>query len=386
MNFLTEADVRLRGALASTKYASTSSTHGFYHYPARFSPEIARVVIETFSAPNDWLLDPFMGGGTTVVEGLAAGRRAIGVDINSLAHFVANVRTTPLSENDKREIRVWATRAVDSLLTSTAWVTRLEVQNLPRSVDTFVSGALAFAEELPFPRQVAFARCALLRLGQWALDCRDFVAPRLRRLAQRLPNLVEEMFDGMDQFIDSCRAASVPANRITGRRILLHRSAVDLQDDASIRMARARPNLVFTSPPYAGVHVLYHRWQYRGRKETAAPYRIAHAHDGEGGAFYTAGSRTPTGLRNYFFTIRNVFKSVRALIDPKGLVVQLVGFARADEQLPMYLEAMGGAGFIEWDALPERGLGRRVPNRKWYAKLKGDVDASSEVLLIHQPV
>ena len=132
------------------------------------------------------------------------------------------------------------------------------------------------------------------------------------------------------------------------------------------------------------MHVLYHRWQYRGRKETAAPYRIADVHDGEGGAFYTAGSRTPTGLRNYFLTIRNVFKSVRALIDPEGIVVQLVGFARADEQLPMYLEAMEQAGFIEWDHLPEHGLGRRVPNRKWYAKLKGDVDASSEVLLIHQ--
>src|SRR5204863_2306937 len=173
-------------------------------------------------APNDWILDPFMGGGTTVVEGLAAGRRVIGVDINSLAHFVADIRTTPLSENDKREIRVWATRAVDSLLTGTAWVTRLEVQNLPRSVDTFVSGALAFAEELPFPRQVAFARCALLRLGQWALDCRDFAAPRLRRLAQRLPELVAAMFTGMTEFLYVCRGHGVDANQITRRRLLLH--------------------------------------------------------------------------------------------------------------------------------------------------------------------
>jgi len=93
MNLFREADIEaVRASLASSKYATGTSTHGFYHYPARFSPEIARAVIETFSAPNDWILDPFMGGGTTVVEGLALGRRMIGIDINALGHFVAIVR------------------------------------------------------------------------------------------------------------------------------------------------------------------------------------------------------------------------------------------------------------------------------------------------------
>jgi len=386
MNLFREADIEaVRASLASSKYATGTSTHGFYHYPARFSPEIARAVIETFSAPNDWILDPFMGGGTTVVEGLALGRRMIGIDINALGHFVAEVRTTPLSDSDKRAIRVWATRSVDSLLKDTAWVQRLELANLPKSVDTFVSGALAFAEELRFPRRLSFARCALLRLGQWALDCRDFVAPRLARLAEKLPELIEEMFYGLDDFVGSCRAAGVPANKITSRRLLRHRSSVGIEKDAAFLATDASPRLVFTSPPYAGVHVLYHRWQYRGRKETAAPYRIANVLDGAGGSFYTAGSRTPTGLKNYFATITNVFGSVRATMDRRGIVVQLVGFARASEQLPMYLDAMTQAGFVEAAGIPDGGLHRRVPNRKWYAKLKGAVDASSEVLLIHRP-
>src|SRR5712692_5436473 len=112
MNWLNSADIeKLRACLASKKYATGTSTHGFYHYPARFSPEIARAVIETFSAADDWVLDPFMGGGTTIVEGLALGRRMIGVDINALAHFLAEVRTTPLSAGDSRQLSWWARRS-----------------------------------------------------------------------------------------------------------------------------------------------------------------------------------------------------------------------------------------------------------------------------------
>src|SRR5438034_8787925 len=101
---------RLQCALASAKTTS-GSTHNFYLYPARFSPEIARTAIELFSQPGDWVLDPFMGGGTAVIEALALGRSVIGVDLNALAHFVASVRTRPLSLQDEEAIQAWAARA-----------------------------------------------------------------------------------------------------------------------------------------------------------------------------------------------------------------------------------------------------------------------------------
>src|SRR5437016_5046917 len=67
-------------------------THGFYKYPARFSPLFVRAAIETFTSPTDFILDNHVGGGTTLVEGLALGRNAIGVDISALASFVASVK------------------------------------------------------------------------------------------------------------------------------------------------------------------------------------------------------------------------------------------------------------------------------------------------------
>src|SRR5690349_24153478 len=62
-------------------------THTFYRYPARFSPEFARAAIKAFTKPGDVILDPFMGGGTSIVEARALGRRAIGMDISALSHF-----------------------------------------------------------------------------------------------------------------------------------------------------------------------------------------------------------------------------------------------------------------------------------------------------------
>lgn len=71
-------------------------THNFYRYPARFSPAFAARAIQLFSRPGDVVLDPFMGGGTTIVEALASGRRAVGTDLNPLAVSIAKVKTTEL--------------------------------------------------------------------------------------------------------------------------------------------------------------------------------------------------------------------------------------------------------------------------------------------------
>jgi len=386
---LSTGDVeKLREALLFSSYSYVAgSTHGFYHYPARFSPAIARAVIDVFSEPGDWILDPFMGGGTSVIEGLASGRKVAGVDINTLAHFVTQVRTTPLSRTEEHELLRWArTTSAKFGRGDVTGVGGGEVRNLPSAVKAFAAGALLESAELSTARQKAFARCVLLRLGQWALDCRDIIAPRRRRLATKLPDLTSSMIAGLREFVRQCRRAGVSKERLTRNRRLICRSAVGLEEDDRLVKLGGKPKLVFTSPPYPGVHVIYHRWQYRGRKETAAPYWIASLRDGRFESFYTGGSRTPTGQANYFSMIANAFSSIRELIASDATVVQLVGFADSRIQLPLYLQAMREAGFDEWrpSAIGANRLGRRVPNRKWYARLQGELDASSEVLLLHR--
>src|SRR5688572_19142550 len=100
---------------ATTKKFVTGFTHDFYNYPARFSPLFVRKVINTFTQPGDLVLDPFMGGGTTLVESKMLGRHAIGYDISSLAYFIAKVKVTNLSKKEIQKIEEWANEIVPKL-------------------------------------------------------------------------------------------------------------------------------------------------------------------------------------------------------------------------------------------------------------------------------
>src|SRR5207253_1484194 len=123
------------------------------------------------------------------------------------AQFVADVRTRPLSPADYEALRRWAGRcAVELASGQPEWLDDRGAINLPPPVEVFTAGALARAADM-LPRRRAFARCALLRLGQWALECREFVTPQRRRLARRLPELVDEMLAGLDAFVAACAAA-----------------------------------------------------------------------------------------------------------------------------------------------------------------------------------
>jgi hypothetical protein len=99
---------------ATSQEKVAGSPHDLYKDPARFSPEFARQAINEFSGPGDTIIDCFCGGGTTLVEGVALGRRVIGLDISSLACFLATAKTTPLSIHDERQLMRWIAQVLTS--------------------------------------------------------------------------------------------------------------------------------------------------------------------------------------------------------------------------------------------------------------------------------
>ncbi|GAB1443181.1 DNA methyltransferase C1 [Ignavibacteriales bacterium] len=72
-------------------------THGLHKYPAKFFPELPRWLINKYSLPDQIILDPFSGSGTTNVEAMLLGRHSVGVDVDPFAHLLAVVKTTPIS-------------------------------------------------------------------------------------------------------------------------------------------------------------------------------------------------------------------------------------------------------------------------------------------------
>lgn len=361
-------------------------THNFYRYPARFSPEFVRHVVTEFSRADDVVLDPFMGGGTTIVEALASGRRAIGVDLNPLACFIARAKTTPLSKNDKKHIATWLSRVNLELSRGRSFdIEGRRLRNLPPRICSFLQAAADGLAILALPRERQFARCVLLRTLQWAVDCRTEIPPT-NEILLRLNRDAGEMAEQLEEFCARCHRNGIARNGITGRRHIYCCSATDLTQKHGPSSA-LRPRLVVTSPPYPGVHVLYHRWQVFGRRETPAPYRVAGLNDGFPESYYTFGGRRDDGTGRYFRILTAAFQSVRETLAQGAMVVQLVAFSNADTQLPLFLRAMNCAGFREVSSLSgsrNPALWRHVPNRKWYTSLVGARGAAHEVLLCHR--
>ena len=90
---------RLAGALFKGDPAlARALTHGFHSYAGRMHPSTARTAIAELTGPGQRVLDPFCGGGTVLVESMAVGRIAVGVDASPLAILIAKVRSTLLDE------------------------------------------------------------------------------------------------------------------------------------------------------------------------------------------------------------------------------------------------------------------------------------------------
>lgn len=85
---------------------TTYLTHAIHSYPAKFIPQIPYYVIKNLTEPGEYVLDPFCGSGTALVEASLLGRHSYGVDINPLGQLITEVKTTPiyLSQHEFRGI------------------------------------------------------------------------------------------------------------------------------------------------------------------------------------------------------------------------------------------------------------------------------------------
>jgi len=83
------------------EYNPNIYSHGFHQYPAKFIPQLVRKLLRVFTNENSIILDNFMGSGTTLIESMLLNRKkAIGIELNPFACFIANVKTTPINPNN----------------------------------------------------------------------------------------------------------------------------------------------------------------------------------------------------------------------------------------------------------------------------------------------
>ena len=245
---------------------------------------------------------------------------------------------------------------------------------------------LASVKDLPSHRHQRFARCVLLRCGQWAMDCRKKI-PTVAEFRTVLADTLSQSIAAMQEYRLALQKKKSAGQHTVFQCVQCPASALNAESFGLF--PKKQVDLILTSPPYPGVHVLYHRWNVRARRETPAPFWLANCLDGHGSVHYTLGDRRQDKLTDYFNGIEEAFTNLRNLLKDNGFVIQLVAFSSPEWQLQAYLLAMKNAGYRE--ILPKSlgikcpgRLWRPVPGRRWYSMIRGDISSSKEVLLFHR--
>ena len=362
------------------------SIHGLYGYPARFSPYFVQSTLKAAAKPRSLVLDPFMGSGTTLLEALKLGHYPTGIDLSPISNFIVERLTRGTSNKTLDKIE----DSVRGLLEAVVAEQRSPVQSprlwpaehtndpefleLFRVLETFV----ALAHDLR-GETAKLLQLIALSAGQWAIDGRrvpvssEDIIQRIRLLGSTVPKLIafwnqslNETWGGRDW------RSEVRLNKGDTAEELLNIASESSQ----------RFDLAISSPPYVGVHVLYAKWQLRGRKETHLPAFIVGANP-KPESFLTMGTRKG-GETEYFERMSRVAEGLSLVMKPGSVLVQLVGFNRSLTQLPQYIELFETQGFSR--ILPphfeQADLSREVPSRKWHANHMGDIDTKKEHLLV----
>ena len=60
----------------------TKHVHRLHPYLGKFIPQLVEVFLKNYFKKGDFIIDPFMGSGTTLIEANVLGMHSIGIDIS----------------------------------------------------------------------------------------------------------------------------------------------------------------------------------------------------------------------------------------------------------------------------------------------------------------
>ena len=370
-------------------------THRFYTYPAGFSPKFVSSAIENLTKKGDVVLDPFMGGGTSIVEGMRLGRKTIGIDLNYISFFVTRVKTTILSSKQKSFIEAWVV-AVEKKLKSKITLDKFTKSALSLinfkglgngqiyRLKQILSGCSLFLKRLKKVKNKKtndFLRLLILRSMQSTLHNRRPIS-EFEVFKNKIKSNCLDMLDGMYEFETNVKLNS--NKKILSNSNIYNRSAAKCLINKNLKNKKTK--LIITSPPYPGINVYYATWQIHGRRNTSLPYLILGMNRPQNRSILNFQHPKTKDLKIYFKTMEQIFSSLYKASNKKTLLMQLVAFNKLDGILDQYLATMKKCGFKEIQLNGKKRIWRDIPSRSWQSTYaKKDLPSSKEVLLLHKP-
>lgn len=245
--------------------------HDIHPYPAKFIPQIPEGFVERLSQRGETVLDPFGGSGTTALEAVRLGRKAISVDANPLSALIGRVKTARLETGSLKALHVH----------HAALVAHLNGGNLdPLSLMTrYAPFAARIANREKWFADTAYGELSLIRSRIDELDegpTRDIALVALSRMVirasfqdseTRYKSVPRPVASGetLKRYLREFDAvlASVANNEAATRYGISRFICADIRGLGSDLLSDGVADLVVTSPPYGNAtdYHLYHRFR-----------------------------------------------------------------------------------------------------------------------------
>jgi DNA modification methylase len=127
-------------------------------YRGNFAPQIPRNIIEMYTIKGNWILDPMVGAGTTLIEAKLLARNAVGMDINpqaiELTKTALRFKHHPPSEQqvkmgDARDLSFLKDNSFDLVLTHPPYMNIIKYSNdkIPEDLSN-ISSLPKFCDEI----------------------------------------------------------------------------------------------------------------------------------------------------------------------------------------------------------------------------------------------
>ncbi|MFH1528731.1 MAG: DNA methyltransferase [Bacteroidota bacterium] len=111
------------------EFERTKHVHRLHPYLGKFIPQLVELFLSYYFKKGDWILDPFMGSGTTLIEANALGMNSVGVEISEFNCLITKVKTKkyniPEVEKEIKDI-LYKTNAYSK------WLLTEEQESLPK--------------------------------------------------------------------------------------------------------------------------------------------------------------------------------------------------------------------------------------------------------------
>lgn len=263
-----EATAQLK---ASNRQATRYSAHALHEYKGRFNPQVVRAIGNILGLQEgSWVLDPFCGSGTTLLECTHAGWNAVGIDRNPLAVQIANAKIRAIRSADR--LRAQCAR-ITAMLQDYAKLSRASGVSEPQMARilgpqwTTSLSAFDYLREwfgLPVLAQVAAIQTAIRKHARWIADRAVFetiLSDHLRDASLQEPadlrirrrKNVNPNYPLLDWFSAAAhdRIERVARARATLGEISTSQAAV-LGDNRRVKLRAPNGGFdaVITSPPY----------------------------------------------------------------------------------------------------------------------------------------